>query len=145
MKDTDTLVRIATLKRKGHLFIYGKTRFGVDWDTVIERVYSRPANLCFFCDKKLKRGGPDSKRNDVKTKDHLIPGSVLDAYGIVVLEDNTVPCCITCNQEKANLHPYVYRSKLQYLLKNNHRDQKRRRKVLSTLNLILIKDHDIFE
>ena len=103
----------------------------------MEKVYSREQNYCFFCDRQLSEQD--------KTKDHLIPRVILKAYNLIELDDNTVPCCKACNEEKASLHPYIYRTYLKNNLQNTKRDKDRRTRALHTLNLILVSDKDPFE
>lgn len=129
-KDKDALRKIRRLKNAGHLFTYGVQKFGIDFDAVIDRVYSRNMDHCFYCDHNL------DKTN--RTSEHLVPRVMLKAYLIVSLDDNTVPCCIECNSEKANLHPYTFREYVK--LKIGFAP--RYKKMLRTLNSILISKKD---
>jgi len=134
LKNEQIMNRVVNLKSAGHLFLYGNKRFGIDFDTVITKQYSRPVDLCFYCDENL------SIKN--KTIDHLVPKAFLRAYGIVFLEDNNLSCCIDCNSKKANLHPITFREYVKTILKSA--PKKKWRDVLKTLNNILLDKKDLF-
>lgn len=129
-KDKDSLRKVRRLKNAGHLFIYGVKQFGIDFDAVIDRVYSRSMDHCFYCDEILDRTN--------RTSEHLVPKAMLKAYLIVTLDDNTVPCCSDCNSEKANLHPYTFREYVKFKVDV----APRYKKMLRTLNNILISKKD---
>ena len=84
----------------GEVIIPGETHFGINWDYVI--INRRNKSVCFLCHGKITSA--------IKTVDHFIPKSIIKAYGYKGgIPNNTVPCCRTCNAEKSNLHPEVYR------------------------------------
>jgi len=129
-KDQEILKIIRRIKTAGHIFLYGNKRFGINFDQVIDRLYSRSMDFCFYCDETLNKNN--------RTTEHLVPKAILRAYLINVLDDNTVPCCQKCNSEKANLHPYTYREYVKLMIKRDVRYKK----VLRTLNSILINKND---
>lgn len=129
-KDAEILKVIRRIKTAGHIFLYGNKRFGILFDAVMDRLYSRSMDFCFYCDETL------NKTN--RTTEHLVPKAILRAYLINVLDDNTVPCCQKCNSEKANLHPYTFREYVKLRLSSDVRYKK----VLKTLNSILINKND---
>jgi len=139
--DADYFRRIAhdvyKLKRKSRVFIYGRRSYGINWDYVINIVSSRPATYCFYCDEPLFR-----KVNF--TRDHVIPRVIVEAYGLSSIDDNTVPCCKECNEEKGSLHPYIFREKVKLKVKYSRKKQKWKR-VLKVLNKILIEKTDPFK
>ena len=139
-KSKDVLLSLRALKNDDNVFIYGRKSFGIIWDEVIDKVYSRKKNKCFFCDDHLyaKKGKEPGNR----TKDHLIPTVIIKAYGFSYLDDNLVPSCQDCNSEKASLHPYIFREKVKILIERTGKGKWR--KVLTILNKILIEKHDIF-
>lgn len=134
LKNEQIMSKVNNLRLAGHLFIYGNRKFGIDFDAVITKQYSRPVDICFYCDEELIRHN--------KTVDHLIPKAFLRAYGIVFLEDNNLSCCGDCNSKKANLHPATFREYVKILLKSSPADKWRI--VLKTLNDILIDKKDPF-
>ena len=127
------------LKNDKKVFIYGRKQFGVNWDAVINRMYTRPLNQCFYCDVKMRKGG--NKVNS-STKDHVIPRVMVEAYGYNYLDDNTVPCCRWCNQHKGSLHPYTFREKVKHKLSYLRKGRDKWEKILKTLNKILIEKKD---
>jgi 5-methylcytosine-specific restriction endonuclease McrA len=138
-KSKDVVLKLRFLKDDDSIYIYGRKSFGIIWDNVANRVYSRQKNICFFCDEKLYSG---RTKHGNKTKDHLIPTVMVKAYGFNYIDDNLVPACQDCNSEKASLHPYVFREKVKLLIERTGKEKWR--KVLKTLNKILIEKHDIF-
>ena len=134
LKNRVVLLQLSRLKKQGKLFVYGKRSHGIHWDHVLSKVYSRPQDMCFFCDEELV-----AKEN--KTKDHLVPTVIVKAFGYNYIEDNTVPCCKECNEEKASLHPAYFRVKAKRLSK--HSDKWLR--VYKTLNKILIDKKNPYE
>lgn len=131
-KTKDILVKLARFKRSNKVFVYGKRSYGIHWDNVITRMYSRPQDLCFYCDAELNTKS--------KTKDHLVPVVVIRALGYNYIDDNTVPCCKDCNSEKASLMPDIFRMKAKRLIKADYKWKK----VVSVLNKILINKKDPF-
>lgn len=129
--------KIHQLKQRKKIFVYGRRAYGIIWDYVINIVSGKPAKYCFYCDEKLIR-----KVNF--TRDHVIPRSIVEAYGLYELPDNTVPCCKECNEEKADLHPYIFREKVKIKIKYSNNKEKWRR-VLKVLNKILIEKTDPFK
>lgn len=140
-KHGQVIAIIRKLKNENKLFVYGRKTYGIIWDYVINRLYSRPLDVCFYCDQKLKSKGDKRFK---KTKDHLIPKVIVEAYGFYYIDDNTVPCCFECNQEKASLHPYIFREKVKHKIQYSRKPEKWKR-ILKTLNKILIEKHDIFK
>lgn len=120
--------------------MYGKKSFGVDWDQVLDLLYSSPGDTCFYCGDTFQDEYGHSKKN--KTKDHLIAREILKAYGYNVFPDNTVPCCTTCNGTKGSLDPYVWRVKLKTMIKANTKDKWRWKNALKVMNNILLKIND---
>ncbi len=133
----DISKKIHNLKKRNKIFVYGRKAYGVNWDYVINIVCGRPMNVCFYCDEKLIKGVNN-------TRDHVIPRSIVEAYGLYEIPDNTVPCCRECNEEKADLHPYIFREKVKLKIRYSRRKNKWRR-VLKVLNKILIEKEDPFK
>lgn len=135
-RSQDIAKRLYQLEKKNRIFVYGRRSYGIVWDYVINILSSRPANMCFFCDDTLIR-----KENF--TRDHLIPSVIVEAYGLSFIYNNTVPCCKACNEEKASLHPYIFREKVKLKIRHSRNKEKWRR-VLKVLNKILIEKKDPF-
>lgn len=129
-KDSIVLKKIRRLKISGHVITYGNKRFGVNFDQVVDRLYSRNMDTCFYCDETLNKNN--------RTTEHLIPKAMLRAYHLNAINDNTVPCCSSCNSEKANLHPYTFRE----YIRRRKKESTRFRKILKVLDLILINKKD---
>ncbi len=118
--------KLKNYKMSSDVVISNETHFAINWDFVIMK--RRDSNRCFFCEKKIY----DSK----KTLDHLIPKAVLRAYGLKGgIPNNTVPCCLEDNREKANLHPEVYRELVRR--KIHEGGDIKYRTILFTLNQLL--------
>ena len=130
---------IRQLKNDKKIFVYGRKQFGIIWDAVINKMYSRPLDQCFYCDCKLRKGG---NKVNTHTKDHIIPKVMVEAYGYNFLDDNTVPCCKWCNQHKASLHPYAFREKVKHKLSYLRKGREKWESILKTLNKILIEKKD---
>ena len=64
-KSKDVLLSLRALKNDDNVFIYGRKSFGIIWDEVIDKVYSRKKNKCFFCDDHLyaKKGKEPGNRS----------------------------------------------------------------------------------
>lgn len=127
------LKRLETLKSAGHIFLYGDKKYGVDFDAVITKLYSRSMDYCFYCDEDLIA--------ENRTTEHIIPRAILKAYGLITIDNNTVPCCKECNYLKTNLHPYTFRVAVQTIIKHAGASKKWG-VVLQTLNKILIHKKD---
>lgn len=127
-KNTIVIQNIRRAKSAGHIFVYGNKMFGINFDAVIDKLYSRSMDFCFYCDETLNKSN--------RTTDHLIPKAILRAYMLNTIENNTVPCCSICNSEKASLHPYIFREHARL------RPGEISKKILKTLNLILISKTD---
>ena len=138
-KHDKVYAKIKMLRKSRNIVFYGHKKFGIIWSNVVDRMYSRPLFFCFYCDEKLTGFGT---MNENKSRDHLIPRIFLKAYGIRYIEDNSLPCCMGCNAQKANLHPYIFREKVKLLIEKT-KDEKWNR-VLKVLNKILIEKKDIF-
>ena len=137
----ETIKTIAELKSRELIYVYDRKKFGIDWDRVSERLFTNPPNKCFYCQTSFKN------QKSKKTKDHLIPKLMLKAYGIRILEDNTVPCCEDCNKLKSSLHPYTFREYIKTLIKTERAWGKKGTyiKILEVLNDILIGHKDAFK
>jgi len=131
--------RMQKFKSSGSLFIYGRRLFKINWDNLITRLYSRRLDICFYCDTEFD---PRINCRFSKTSDHVVPTVVLKAYGYEYIDDNEVPCCYECNQDKASLHPATWRVKVQ----NNIRftSEPKWAIVLKTLNKMLTEKKDLF-
>jgi len=124
----DLKKKLSHFKIANDVIIEGETHFGINWDKVILKKGNKSS--CFFCHSKFKF---DSK----KTLDHLVPRSILKAYGIRGgIPNNTVPCCLECNREKANLHPDMFREYVK--VKIHETGDPRYRIILFNLNEILV-------
>lgn len=141
LRDSKILIAISNLKEKGHLYVYGRRSFGIDWDQVLELLYSKPANNCFFCNEPLV-DNQGIKRKDVATKDHLVAREILKAYGLYSIPDNTLPCCVECNRAKGSLTPYLWRVKLKTLIKARTDQDWKWRRGLQVMNKILLESKD---
>jgi hypothetical protein len=141
LRDSKILIQISNLKEKGHLYVYGRKSFGVDWDVVMEILYSNPPNNCFFCHEPLVNDH-GKKRRDVATKDHLVAREILKAFGLYSIPDNTVPCCVECNRAKGSLDPYMWRVKLKTLIKSNTDYDWKWKRGLKVMNKILLESKD---
>ena len=134
LRNRDVLIAISRLKDKGHLYVYGRNSFGINWDAVLEMLYSSPGTHCFFCNSKLT---PKSK-----TKDHLVSREILKAFGLYQIPDNTLPCCLECNRMKGGLDPYMWRVKLKTLIKERHGHDYKWKAGLKVMNKILLEKKD---
>jgi hypothetical protein len=131
--------KMLRFKSSKSLFIYGRKLFRINWDSVVNRMYSRSQYICFYCDGEFTEGRGDRLS---KTTDHLIPTVMLKAYGYEYLDDDEVPCCYECNQDKASLHPVTWRVKV---IRNFEMTGDNKWKIaLKTLNKILTDKKDPF-
>ena len=113
--------------KTSEVVIDNQTHFGINWDYVIQKRRNKKA--CFFCHGKMQVNS--------RTKDHLIPRSVLKAYGYEEgILNNVVPCCLDCNQEKSNLHPELFRKLIKRRLQET--GDPKYRIILYTLDQIII-------
>jgi len=118
--------KLKSYKMTSDVVISGETHFGICWDFVMMKRKNKFS--CFFCQEKIT--------GKSYTDDHLIPRSILRAYGLKGgIPNNTVPCCKECNSEKANLHPEVYRELVKRKIHNG--EDVRYRVILFTLNQVL--------
>jgi len=77
--------------------------------------------------------------------DHIVPRLIMKAYGLLAIDDNTVPCCLDCNREKDSLPASIFRERIKTMLKARSGVNKHKwRKALKTLNQILIDPKDTF-
>lgn len=140
LRDSSVLLAISELKEKGRLYVYGRKSFGIDWDVVLDMLYSHPADKCFYCSESLIDTNGKKKRN--KTKDHLVAKEILKAHGLYSIPDNTVPCCTTCNGAKGSLTVYLWRVKLKTMIKERNKYDWKWRRALKVMNRILIDKTD---
>lgn len=138
-KKAGVLKKLIRLKKLNHAFIYGRRLFKIHWDNVVTRTQSRSLDVCFYCDMEFVH---EKNHKFSKTSDHLIPTVILKAYGYEYIDDNEVPCCRECNQDKASLHPLTWRVKVRNNIKLTGKPKWNT--VLKTLNKILTDKKDPF-
>lgn len=124
------------LLKEHQAHIEGQKTFGIDWDKVIIRKLN--PGKCFYCDVKLYKDKGRNKGN--WTKDHIIPKTILTAYGISMLSNNTVDCCRECNGLKTNLHPEIFLQLIRR--KEMHSGNKKYKQIREVLEDIVIPSHN---
>lgn len=76
------------------MFVEGDRSFRINWDEVRHLRVSR-SNSCFYCNSSFSAQA-------IKTKDHVVPKSLLVRLGISSYPNNIVLSCKECNELKSN-------------------------------------------
>jgi hypothetical protein len=92
-RKSDLINSLKDMIENSLVFVEGDRSFRINWDEVRFIVEERE-NECFYCNFDFSA--------HKKTKDHVVPKSLLKALDINSYPNNLVVCCEECNKLKSN-------------------------------------------
>jgi hypothetical protein len=121
--------------------------FGINMQRMISITKTRDINECFYCGRGVCSHTFKHGQELYRTRDHVIPASLLKKYGIYFIPNNLVPCCFECNQNKKDDTAHQWMTRLIRVSQSHYIDDTRRElllKIISTLNHITCGSNLLF-